>query len=237
MKKYYLHTGNEQQGPFDLHELGRKNLRHDTPVWFDGLSDWTLAYNVEELRELIKRSMPPESVHKTVNPPLLLKQQLPPIPPALAASKKKKDKSELFVIGGAIVLLVIAILVYEMNENILSKSKTNSNSYQNKVTSVAEIEKANPKQFLTVSGTFNPNLFGTKVTIQGVVTNKATVANYKDVEVKIIFYSETGTEIDSKNYFIYDYFPAHSTTDFTLKVEKPDACTTIGIEVVRATGN
>lgn len=36
MKKYYLHDGTEQFGPFDLDELKTKNINCQTPNWYDG---------------------------------------------------------------------------------------------------------------------------------------------------------------------------------------------------------
>jgi len=59
IKKYYLHNGIEQQGPFDIDELKNKDIKKDTPIWFDGLPDWTTAENVDEIKELIKTSTPP----------------------------------------------------------------------------------------------------------------------------------------------------------------------------------
>ena len=52
MKKYFLHNGTTHEGPFDIEEL--KGITGDTPVWFDGLDDWTTADKVAELKDLIK---------------------------------------------------------------------------------------------------------------------------------------------------------------------------------------
>lgn len=59
MKKYFIHNSNEQQGPFDIDELKELSLRPDTPVWYEGLEQWTIIANVPELTEIIKKQSPP----------------------------------------------------------------------------------------------------------------------------------------------------------------------------------
>ena len=43
MKKYFLHTGTENSGPFDLDELKAKSITKTTPVWFEGMENWKYA--------------------------------------------------------------------------------------------------------------------------------------------------------------------------------------------------
>lgn len=59
MKKYYFNDGRAQQGPFTLEELQAKNITAETPVWYDGLPDWTTAGQVEELKEIFIHTPPP----------------------------------------------------------------------------------------------------------------------------------------------------------------------------------
>ena len=41
MKKYFLHDGSQQAGPFDIEDLSKKHLTKDTPIWYEGLGEWT----------------------------------------------------------------------------------------------------------------------------------------------------------------------------------------------------
>ncbi len=66
MKKYFLHDGTNQQGPFDLEELAAKQITADTPVWYDGLPDWTTAGKLEELKDIIVHVPPPFHVMEQV---------------------------------------------------------------------------------------------------------------------------------------------------------------------------
>ncbi|HEY6162751.1 MAG TPA: DUF4339 domain-containing protein [Bacteroidia bacterium] len=66
MKKYYLHNGIEQQGPFDAEDLKSRTITRETPIWYDGLPDWTKAGDIPELQSLFVSSPPP---FKTTTPP------------------------------------------------------------------------------------------------------------------------------------------------------------------------
>lgn len=57
--KYWIIIDNNQTGPLTIEELASVNgFGPDTPVWHDGLTDWTTAAEVDELRELIERLLP-----------------------------------------------------------------------------------------------------------------------------------------------------------------------------------
>src|SRR5438128_1620742 len=73
------------------------------------------------------------------------------------------------------------------------KNNTNAETYAEKVMTVEEIERNNPSKFLEASGTYNESFWGDNMKVHGKVVNKATVANYKDVVIEIIFYSKTET--------------------------------------------
>jgi len=59
MKKYYYTDGVNDFGPFTLDELKGKPITKDTYVWFEGLAEWVLAADVQELYELFSSTPPP----------------------------------------------------------------------------------------------------------------------------------------------------------------------------------
>ncbi|TDD97820.1 GYF domain-containing protein [Flavobacterium cellulosilyticum] len=59
MKKYYLHIGTENSGPFDLEEIKIKRITKKTPVWFEGLENWKYAEEIEELKSVFIVTPPP----------------------------------------------------------------------------------------------------------------------------------------------------------------------------------
>ena len=50
--QYFIVINDVQQGPFSIDELRQRNITSDTLVWAEGMSQWTPAWQVEELRPL-----------------------------------------------------------------------------------------------------------------------------------------------------------------------------------------
>lgn len=49
-----------KKGPFDLEQLKLQSLNKETPVWYEGLKEWLMAGNVDELKEFfILKAIPP----------------------------------------------------------------------------------------------------------------------------------------------------------------------------------
>ncbi|MET0637474.1 MAG: DUF4339 domain-containing protein [Chitinophagaceae bacterium] len=60
MNFYFLHDGLNHQGPFTIEQLKAKSLNRDTPVWTEGLGDWSAIREIPELvRELNLLPSPP----------------------------------------------------------------------------------------------------------------------------------------------------------------------------------
>lgn len=51
--KYFLHIDGQQQGPFEIDELLDRGMTAETPVWCDGMADWTPAKDVQDLAWLL----------------------------------------------------------------------------------------------------------------------------------------------------------------------------------------
>jgi len=230
MRHYYIHDGSEQKGPFTFDELKGLNISKSTSIWYEGLENWTTAGHLEELKEIFKNTTPPPFEKAPVSPP--------PIPKmaeqkATGPTSKKKSKPWKILLWIIIPLLIIGIIFIIINKtNVCGGS--GSESYQEKVMSIEDTEKANPAQYLKASGTYNETFWGGKFKIEGTVTNNATVAKFKDVVVEVIFYSETDTELTTERYVIYDYFPPHETKNFQLKVEIPNGAKKLGLRAVDA---
>lgn len=122
MKKYYLHDSQNQLGPFDIDELKIRNIKADTPVWFDSLPNWTPAGNIEELKFLFISVPPP---FKTATPP--------PIPQTTTEEKnllKNRSKSirykiYLFFIGG-VLIFVLAFFYYKSKSSLQQNHELSS---------------------------------------------------------------------------------------------------------------
>jgi len=145
MKKYFLNDGTSQQGPFDIEELKAKNINVETPIWYEGLAEWTTAGKVEELKVLFTTTaaapvtpVVPAPVADEVKP-----VTAPPVPapaasttaaattvaakpakPVKTATAGKKSTAWLSYVLGLVVLGGLGYLVYQDME----KNKTASSS-------------------------------------------------------------------------------------------------------------
>lgn len=238
MKKFYLHNGIDQQGPFDIEDLKSKGITKETSIWFEGLPEWTTADKIDEIKEIFNKTTPPPFTAKTTTPPPI---QKPPTQQTTGgqqpAPKKKNTLGVILQSIGVIGAIVIIAMIINAKMNSGGKTNTDSQTYQEKVMTVEEIERSQPTKFLKADGYYNENFWGNKINVNGKIKNNATVASYKDAVVRVTYYSKTKTELGSKEYTIYDNFPPHSEVKFELKIENYKNVNTIGWDVIQATAN
>jgi hypothetical protein len=219
MKKYYLHNGTENIGPLDLDKLKAKAITKNTQVWCDGMEDWKSAGEVDELKSILS----------VVPPPIAKKDEIKPEP--IASNKKTHWFWRMTRVLAILIIVCIAIFAFVdyMNE------KYSGSSYEESIMTIGEMEAADPSSYLNATGTYKPTFLGDQLKINGVIENKATVTNYKDVVIEVIFYSKTNSEIAREQYTIYDFFGPHSKKEFKLKVKNYSNVETIGWNVFNAT--
>lgn len=223
MIKYYLHNGSENIGPFTIEELKQNKITPTTPVWCEGMEDWNDAGSVEELKILF-----------------------PVIPPPIKKAKQEEQKRstikekkgniywsiyKLFRIFAIIFLIIVGIIILS---KVFDKEIDTSSTYQESVMTIQEIEAAEPVNYLKADGTYNNNFIGDKVKINGVITNSATVTTYKDIIVRVNFYSKTNTLIGTEDYTLYEFYPPNSSQEFKLKVKAYSNVSSLGWEIVNA---
>jgi hypothetical protein len=59
MMTFYTNNGQHEEGPFTLEELKARKITKDTPIWHEGLTTWTTAGQVAELKNLFVATPPP----------------------------------------------------------------------------------------------------------------------------------------------------------------------------------
>jgi len=114
MKKYYLHNGSEQQGPFDLNDLKSKNIQSDTPIWHEGLSNWTTVGMVDELRDIIK-SVPPPFNTQPKNPPPPFNQEKTNV--KNSQPEKRGGRGYYVWLTVLVALVIILFMMFKNNPN------------------------------------------------------------------------------------------------------------------------
>lgn len=59
-KIYYIIINGRQEGPMNPEELLRAGMKSDSPVWREGLADWTMARTIPELAVWLEPSLKSE---------------------------------------------------------------------------------------------------------------------------------------------------------------------------------
>ena len=108
-----------------------------------------------------------------------------------------------------------------------------NDKYEKGKLSLEEIEKKNPEQFLLVSGTHKKNMLGQTV-VKGTIFNNAKMLQYKDVEIKLSFYSKTGTLLEEDHETIYESIHPGGSRAFKSKYFAPKGTDSVGLKVVTA---
>jgi hypothetical protein len=218
MKKYYLHNGNENIGPFDIDELKAKAITKNTQVWCEGMEDWKNAGEMEEIKSILP----------LIPPPISKKPEIKPEPIVINAKTHWFWRMSRVLGILIIVLFVIFAFADYMNE------KNSSPTYEESIMTIGEMEAVEPSTYLNATGTYKATFLGDQLKINGIIENKATVTNYKDVIIEVIFYSKTDSEIAREKYTIYDFFGPNTKKEFKLKVKNYSNVNTIGLDVVNA---
>lgn len=232
MKKFFLHNGTEQQGPFDITDLKAKKINKDTPIWFESLSEWTTAGQINELKELFQTNTPQPFDKKTTNVPPI-QNQTSTQKSAKPKESKKKSKIGRTILIVALVLVVIFVVI-TLITNLVSGDYNSGDTYQEKVMTVEQIERSQPTNFLSADGTYRENFWGDKLKVSCVFTNKATVATYKDAIVRVTFYTKTKTVLVEEDYTVYEVFPPNSKKTVELEITNYKNVNSIGWEIIQA---
>ena len=113
------------------------------------------------------------------------------------------------------------------------KEQAKKNNYENSKRSIEELEKKSPVEFLSVSGNDKKNLLGQTV-VKGQVHNHAKMVTYKDVDVKLFFYSKTGSLLQEDQEMVYENIAPGTTVHFKSKYFAPKGTDSIAMTVLSA---
>jgi hypothetical protein len=96
-------------------------------------------------------------------------------------------------------------------------------------------ESANPLNYLYINnGTWKVNLIN-ELVVEGWVCNKATLAGFKDINLKIISYSKTGRELSTKWVHVDEFIQHGKCVSYKRKVGGDKSITNVTVEVHSAT--
>ncbi len=133
-----------------------------------------------------------------------------------------------------ILALISCFLLLISCKNEKKEKQFDPVSYEKVKETLADKEKNNPVSFLSVRNEDRKNLFGQTV-VKGTITNKATVCAYKDVELRLSFFSKTATKLDEVLETIYENIGPGKTVKFKTKYFAPKGTDSVAIRITKAT--
>ena len=129
--------------------------------------------------------------------------------------------------------LLISALIFSCNESDSTKAAKEKEGYEAAKESLQDRETKVPTDFLKVAGNNRRNLLGQTV-IKGTITNKASVTSFKDVDVKLDFYSKTGTLLESDKETVYEIIAPGQSKNFKTKYFAPKGTDSVALAVTGA---
>lgn len=229
---YFYLLGDQKKGPFTHDELKKEYINHNTLVWYNGIHHWEKASNIEALNDIF---ITPPPIPKKAK-----EESITTSTPSQSQINKKKSRIPWLVLG--ILLVVAAIFIIDgiksghiSAEDFISRPKSEAELRMELLSK----EKNNPLSYLNLNQIkFEKKLLAfvtNEATITCVVKNTASLSNYKDLRLRVNYYSATNSVFKSHDYVIYNYFPPQSNTPITLEVNFPDGFYKYGVEILGAT--
>ena len=133
------------------------------------------------------------------------------------------------------LLLSIFLILISCKGDKKNESKQ-LEEYERSKSSIEQVEKESPLKFLSVSAKDKKNIIGQKV-VRGTVYNNAKIASFKDVDVKISFFSKTGDLLEEDHEFIYEVIPPGGSVNFKSKFFVAQGSDSVFVEIVEAKVN
>ena len=132
----------------------------------------------------------------------------------------------------ALVFIALSAILISCGDKAEKEAKA-ADKYEKTKLSLEEIEKQTPEKFISVKGTDKKNLVGQTV-VKGKIRNDAKMATFKDIDVKLFFYSKTGVLLQEDQEMIYETVAPGETKSFKSKYFAPKGTDSIGMKVVSA---
>lgn len=199
------------------------------------LSNGKITIKIEDLQDDERDALTPErltaiadsfkSNTATIQSPIVNKPEEP--------KGKKKSNSTMMVLGIVALVALIGGLAF-FKGNASGDGSSSTSTYQEKVMSVEEMERAEPTKFLSASASYKENFWGNKLKVQGTITNSATAVTFKDAVIRITYYSKTNTALGSTENTIYEALPPTSNVNFEFKVDNYKDVASLGVEIISA---
>ncbi len=132
-----------------------------------------------------------------------------------------------------LMLLSFVFIACNSNNNDKTADGKTKDKYEQTKETLEKTEKKAPTRFIIVNGYDKKNILGQTV-IKGTITNTASVARYKDIDVELSFYSKTGALLEKDHEVVYETIAPGSRVNFKTKYFAPKGTDSVALKVVAA---
>ncbi len=226
-KKFFTHSGQQQQGPFSIEELKNQTIQKSDMVWCEGMDKWQAAGEIDELKPLFPVEPPP--LQNAVPPPLVItsKNETGVKPPLTADEKKRRKKLFIYIGAGAGALLLLAL-------SIILVAALSGNKNKDVVTTQDMNAKFDSLKAITLKASQDPN--GQKI---GAVDDKNMTPEQKEEALKLTYKKNWKSYISARAN--YSSGPAGGITNATVTLSNnmpyPLEQVTIWLNYIRIDGS
>lgn len=130
-----------------------------------------------------------------------------------------------------VLIILAATFLFACNENDSAHNK--KESYELTKKALLSKEQKDPTTFISISGHNKKNIVGQTV-VRGTLTNKASIAVFKDVDIKLSFYSKTKALLETDKETIFEILEPGESKDFKTKYFAPKGTDSVGLQVLGA---
>lgn len=130
-------------------------------------------------------------------------------------------------------LLIFPAILFSCNADTAKNVQAQKESYELTKENLLKKEQKDPQNFLMVNGRDKRNILGQTV-VKGSITNKATVAVFKDVDLKLSFYSKTRALLETDKETIFELLHPGESKNFKTKYFAPKGTDSVALEVLGA---
>lgn len=133
------------------------------------------------------------------------------------------------------LLVILCCLTFGLISCTNEKSydiKSNK-KYEKVKMSMEDLEKKNPRQFLSVRGNSKRNLLRQTI-VKGNIYNNAKIVSYKDITIKLKFFSKTGALLEEDIDTVYESIHPGGSHTFKSKYFTPKGTDSVGMTVINA---
>ena len=131
------------------------------------------------------------------------------------------------------VISIISIFLVTACNNSQKFDIKSAEQYEKGKESLEIIEQKTPQKFISVTGSSHKNLLGQTV-VRGVVANHAKIVTFKDVSVRITFYSKTGALLEQDDEVVYETLDPGSMKSFKSKFFAPKGTDSVAFKMLNA---